>query len=334
MRKSRKLFLSSLMIATLFTSEVQASIYQVQKGDTLLTIAKETKTSVVQLKRLNHLKTSRVIPGQKLKLKPQQVYRVKDGDTVQSIAKQFKIQPFEVRFWNRLISNELHVGQKLIVSESLYRKKHRSKRTESVTPTLSPAMAARLNEIEAQERLIHKRDAALEASTTDDDFIIARDNRPSNDSDVAGQFVKDFNHQDNDALYKTKASDDRSYPEEQNNIQSEEKNDIEQIALRIAQGKRYVYGANSTTEVDCSSFVQQVMQSIGKSLPRTTYEQITVGHRVAQPKPGDLVFFNQASHVGIYIGNGQMIDALNPKEGIGKRSVDDIDGTITGYYRY
>lgn len=105
-------------------------------------------------------------------------------------------------------------------------------------------------------------------------------------------------------------------------------------ALSVASGKSYVYGGNSSYGVDCSAFAQQVMSKLGKSIPRTTYAQMAAGTRVSTPQAGDLVFFNGGSHVGVYIGNGQMVDALNPTAGIGQRAVSYISGSVTGYYRY
>ena len=89
-------------------------------------------------------------------------------------------------------------------------------------------------------------------------------------------------------------------------------NDVASVALSIAAGKSYVYGANSATAVDCSSFAQQVLAAMGKSIPRTTYAQAAAGTQVSAPQPGDLVFFGSMTephHVGIYVGNGMYIHA-------------------------
>ena len=110
--------------------------------------------------------------------------------------------------------------------------------------------------------------------------------------------------------------------------------DVASVALSVAAGKSYVYGANSASAVDCSSFAQQVLAAMGKSIPRTTYAQRDAGTQVSTPQPGDLVFFNNYSHVGVYIGGGQMVDALNPSEGIGQRSVSYVSGYVDGYYRF
>lgn len=80
-------------------------------------------------------------------------------------------------------------------------------------------------------------------------------------------------------------------------------------------GSPYVWGATGPNAFDCSGLAQAAYRSAGVSLPRTTYSQINAGRRVAQSElqPGDLVFFYAGiTHVGIYIGNGQMIHAPNP----------------------
>ncbi|MFI6930047.1 NlpC/P60 family protein [Streptomyces sp. NPDC050287] len=80
-------------------------------------------------------------------------------------------------------------------------------------------------------------------------------------------------------------------------------------------GSPYVWGATGPDAFDCSGLIQAAYRSAGISLPRTTYAQIGAGRRVSRSEllPGDLVFFYSGiSHVGLYIGNGQMIHAPNP----------------------
>jgi cell wall-associated NlpC family hydrolase len=85
-------------------------------------------------------------------------------------------------------------------------------------------------------------------------------------------------------------------------------------------GVPYRWGGTSPqTGFDCSGFVQYVYGQLGISLPRTSEEQAHVGTPVpslAEAEPGDLVFFpgtdgtaSAPGHVGIYLGNGLMIDA-------------------------
>lgn len=82
-----------------------------------------------------------------------------------------------------------------------------------------------------------------------------------------------------------------------------------------AIGLPYVWGATGPSAYDCSGLTQAAWRAAGVALPRTTYTQITAGSRVPESRlrPGDLVFFYSGiSHVGLYIGGGQMIHAPHP----------------------
>ncbi|PWI17551.1 hypothetical protein DI272_27840 [Streptomyces sp. Act143] len=92
-------------------------------------------------------------------------------------------------------------------------------------------------------------------------------------------------------------------------------------------GSPYVWGATGPDAFDCSGLTQAAYRSAGISLPRTTYAQIDTGRRVSRSElqPGDLVFFYSAiSHVGIYIGNGQMIHAPNPTSTVRIAPLDEM----------
>lgn len=85
------------------------------------------------------------------------------------------------------------------------------------------------------------------------------------------------------------------------------------IAFARAQlGKPYVWGATGPDSFDCSGLTQAAYKAAGIDLPRTTWDQVNVGTRVSETdlQPGDLVFFfSDISHVGLYIGNGDIIHA-------------------------
>ncbi|MFF9089469.1 NlpC/P60 family protein [Streptomyces sp. NPDC014991] len=92
-------------------------------------------------------------------------------------------------------------------------------------------------------------------------------------------------------------------------------------------GSPYVWGATGPNAFDCSGLVQAAYRSAGVSLPRTTYAQIDAGRRVSRSElqPGDLVFFYSGiSHVGIYVGGGQMIHAPNPSAPVRLAPVDQM----------
>lgn len=112
--------------------------------------------------------------------------------------------------------------------------------------------------------------------------------------------------------------------------------DVFKATLLSQLGKPYVYGGNGPNYFDCSGLSSYVYKKIGISLPRTASDQQRTGTSVNRTledlKFGDLVFFKNpgqsgASHVGIYVGNGQMIHA--PQTG----DVVKYTNIFTGYYK-
>ncbi|MET9408297.1 NlpC/P60 family protein [Streptomyces sp. NPDC002935] len=98
---------------------------------------------------------------------------------------------------------------------------------------------------------------------------------------------------------------------------------------RTQIGKPYVWGATGPDSYDCSGLTQAVWKAAGVSLPRVTYDQVNAGTTVslADAQPGDLVFFyDDISHVGLYIGNGMMIHAPKPGAYVREESIY-YDGT-------
>ena len=87
-------------------------------------------------------------------------------------------------------------------------------------------------------------------------------------------------------------------------------------------GNRYVWGGVSLTNgVDCSGFTMQIYKKYGISLPHHAASQANYGTRVTAEtiRPGDLIFYSKGgriNHVGIYIGNGQVLHASSPRTGI------------------
>ncbi|MFD7432605.1 NlpC/P60 family protein [Streptomyces sp. NPDC059818] len=97
------------------------------------------------------------------------------------------------------------------------------------------------------------------------------------------------------------------------------------LAFARAQiGKPYVWGATGPSSYDCSGLTQAAWRAAGVSLPRTTWDQVNVGTRIATAdlQPGDLVFFyDDISHVGIYKGDGMMIHAPKPGANVREESI-------------
>ena len=88
-----------------------------------------------------------------------------------------------------------------------------------------------------------------------------------------------------------------------------------QVAIDTAmaqRGKPYVWAAGGPNSYDCSGLTAYAFRAAGISLPHSSLAQSRMGQAVPrdQLQPGDLIFFySPVSHVGIYIGNGQMVHA-------------------------
>lgn len=108
---------------------------------------------------------------------------------------------------------------------------------------------------------------------------------------------------------------------------------IAATAVKYA-GVPYVWGGATPSGWDCSGFVKYVYAQNGINVARGTSALLASGQfkRTSTPKAGDLVFQNGGGHVGIYLGNGQMIGAQNPSVGTLVHSV--TRNPLYGYYTY
>ncbi|ASY33352.1 MULTISPECIES: C40 family peptidase [unclassified Streptomyces] len=98
--------------------------------------------------------------------------------------------------------------------------------------------------------------------------------------------------------------------------------------LKSHVGDAYVMGGTGPHSWDCSGLTQAAFRSVGVDLPRTSQEQSTAGTQVSvsSAQPGDLLYWGGAGsayHVGVYIGNGQYLDAANPGKGV---VIQDLSG--------
>jgi cell wall-associated NlpC family hydrolase len=92
------------------------------------------------------------------------------------------------------------------------------------------------------------------------------------------------------------------------------------VRFAMAQvGKAYSYGAAGPNAYDCSGLTMRAWGMAGVGLPHSSSAQQGSGVRVSESelRPGDLVFYySPVSHVGMYIGNGLIVNALNPSAGV------------------
>lgn len=117
-------------------------------------------------------------------------------------------------------------------------------------------------------------------------------------------------------------------------------NDAMQAALS-KRGSEYEWGATGPDEFDCSGLTSWAYNQAGVSIPRTSRQQYGAGKPVARNelRPGDLVFYDDGSgdpgaihHVGMYVGDGKMVDAPTEGQVVDVRSIEG-DGHYIGARR-
>jgi len=99
---------------------------------------------------------------------------------------------------------------------------------------------------------------------------------------------------------------------------------VVEIARRYI-GTPYRWGGTSPSGFDCSGLVQYVYAQVGVPLPHSAAKQYRYGSPVSRGRlePGDVVFFDQLRHSGIYIGGGRLIDARQTGKRVSIASLDD-----------
>ncbi|MBT2506448.1 C40 family peptidase [Streptomyces sp. ISL-98] len=98
--------------------------------------------------------------------------------------------------------------------------------------------------------------------------------------------------------------------------------------LKAQLGDAYVMGASGPNAWDCSSLVQAAYRTVGVDLPRVSQDQSVAGTQVGTSnlQVGDILYWGGAGsayHVGVYIGDGQYLDAANPSKGV---VIQDLSG--------
>lgn len=88
---------------------------------------------------------------------------------------------------------------------------------------------------------------------------------------------------------------------------------VVQIGLQYV-GVPYRYGGTTPEGFDCSGFTAYVFAQVGIALPHSVSGQVAMGTRIsrAEARPGDLVALNDGSHIGIYMGDGRILDSPYP----------------------
>ncbi|SIS65310.1 C40 family peptidase [Alicyclobacillus vulcanalis] len=239
-------------------------------------------------------------------------YTVRAGDSLYEIAAKFHVTVRQLEQWNHLSSDVIHPGQVLVVSQggaNAVRSPSHSPSSSATTYVVKPGDS--LWSISAK---FHITMAQLEAwnGLTPSSAI-----HPGESLRVSGAGVTSASVQHGTAKSASLSSRGSSPASSNASLMQSALGFAVADYARNFLGDPYEWGAAGPSAFDCSGLIQYVYAHFYIQLPRTSYAQYDVGIPVSEGnlQPGDIVFFDTygsgPSHDGIYIGNGQFINAAS-----------------------
>jgi peptidoglycan DL-endopeptidase LytE len=278
--------------------------YVVKLGDTLSKIAKRYNLSLSALLKLNtnisnsdriyigqSIRVSGQAPASSSKAKTNATYSVKSGDTLDKIARVNNMTVQQLKSKNHLTGSLIFPGQVLKVNTLTSTPDNNKNTTDVYVVKLGDSLST----------IAKRYNLSLSA------LLKINPNISNSDRIRIGQTIRVSGKASASSINKPSKST---------------KADQVLAAGAKYMGAKYVYGAStSRTDIfDCSSFTLRAFKSAGISLPRNSVAQSHVGTAVSSKalQKGDLVFFDTnndgvINHVGIYAGNGQMLNASTSK---------------------
>lgn len=290
------------------------SVYVVQSGDTLSSIAARFGLSLARLYALNGLGPNSLLRiGQHLRLAagarggpvalhsgatgkagPEGSYRVQAGDTLSSIASQLGVSLGRLYALNGLGPNSvLQVGEQLRVPVAA-----------PARHVASPPSRPRAATDRASQHTAYTVQAGDTLSSIANRFGVSLATLQQLNPGVNPLAI-----QVGERILVPSASRSAAVAVQTVSLHSRVASEVQRFL-----GVPYVWGGSSPSGFDCSGLVQYVFGQLGISIPRDATSQYYAGQPVPPGalQPGDIVFFDTTggiSHDGIYIGNGQFVDA-------------------------
>ncbi|KXZ20762.1 LysM peptidoglycan-binding domain-containing protein [Bacillus nakamurai] len=284
--------------------------YKVKLGDSLWKIANSVNMTIAELKVLNNLKTDTIYVNQVLKTKgtassgnkpsnnnsnnnqtQTSTYTVKSGDSLWKIANAYNMTVQQIRTNNQLTSDVLQVGQVLKLTKT-------SSSGSSSTPSNSGNTG---------------KTTTYTVKSGDSLWVIAQK------FNVTAQQLREKNNLKTDVLQigqklTITGQSTSSTPNNSGDTGSTSAKINTMISAAKAQlGVPYVWGGTTPRGFDCSGFIYYVLNKVTSVSRLSAAGYWNTMSSVSQPAVGDFVFFSTykagPSHVGIYLGNGQFINA-------------------------
>lgn len=269
-------------------------------------------------------------------------HAVKSGDTIWALSVKYGVSVQDIMSWNNLSSSSIYVGQKLAIKQTANTATPKAEvKTEAPADEKQAAPVVKEN-TNTNTATTEKKETATQQQTapkapteaakpapapsTNTNANKTNTNTNTNNTNTPSKNTNTNSNTNTNTNSNTNANQGSS----NNNSNSSASAIIAEAQKHL--GKAYSWGGNGPTTFDCSGYTKYVFAKAGISLPRTSGAQYASTTRISesQAKPGDLVFFDYGSgisHVGIYVGNGQMINAQD--NGV---KYDNIHGSGWGKY--
>lgn len=295
------------------SSSSSTGTYKVQLGDSLWKIANKVNMSIAELKVLNNLKSDTIYVNQVLKTKSSgsdtsskdtssksdqtsatTKYTVKSGDSLWKIANNYNLTVQQIRNINNLKSDVLYVGQVLKLTGKA------SSGSSSSSSSSSNASSGTTT--------------TYTVKSGDSLWVIAQK------FNVTAQQIREKNNLKTDVLQvgqklviSGKASSSSSSGSSNTTSSTSAKINTMISAAKAQLGVPYRWGGTTPSGFDCSGFIYYVLNKVTSVSRLTAAGYWNTMKSVSQPAVGDFVFFSTykagPSHVGIYLGNGEFINA-------------------------
>ncbi|EAC5126691.1 invasion associated endopeptidase [Listeria monocytogenes] len=271
-------------------------------------------------------------------------HAVKSGDTIWALSVKYGVSVQDIMSWNNLSSSSIYVGQKLAIKQTANTATPKAEvKTEAPAAEKQAAPVVKENtntntattekkETATQQQTAPKAptEAAKPAPAPSTNTNANKTNTNTNTNNTNTNTPSKNTNTNSNTNTNTNSNTNANQGSSNNNSNSSASAIIAEAQKHL--GKAYSWGGNGPTTFDCSGYTKYVFAKAGISLPRTSGAQYASTTRISesQAKPGDLVFFDYGSgisHVGIYVGNGQMINAQD--NGV---KYDNIHGSGWGKY--